>query len=241
MKYQLIRSARRKTIALQVVNAEVIVRVPTYVELTYVDKLIQTKRQWLNKKIAAQKQHALLAPQLVTPFSNHNLTDKPSIFIDGLAHSIVIDFGKKNIVQIIEEKLIKVVISERYRSHDLSSKFLLTKVKSQIEHWLKFNIEAYINEKLRVLSSELSLYPTSFKVKKYKARWGSCNSRGELSFNYLLKMVPPWVIDYVIIHELCHLKYMNHSANFWQLVASHCPDYKNAKNWLCEHQPYLRW
>ena len=85
------------------------------------------------------------------------------------------------------------------------------------------------------------LTPSKIKIRQYKARWGSCNSRKEVSLNYLLMMAPLWVIDYVIIHELCHLVHMNHSSQFWALVKLHCPDYNTAKQWLITHQKDLHW
>ena len=241
MEYQLIRSSRRKTIALQVSNAQVIVRAPKFVKTTYVEKLIQSKLQWLKQKVAEQQHNSLLNPQFTLQFTGEKLANNPIIYIDGLPHNILIEFGQKGTFHNVLDNNLTLVLSSRYKNHDLNSIAILTRVKSQIEYWFKACIESYIREKLVVFSQKISLSPSSFKVRKYKARWGSCTSHGELSFNYLLKMLPTWVIDYVIIHELCHLKHMNHSTAFWQLVAKHCPEYQAAKNWLLKHQPHLRW
>ena len=63
-------------------------------------------------------------------------------------------------------------------------------------------------------------------------RWGSCSSKENLNFNCLLMLCPEWVRDYVVIHELCHRREMNHSPRFWALVAANCPDYAAARKWL---------
>jgi len=76
---------------------------------------------------------------------------------------------------------------------------------------------------------------TSITVRDQKSRWGSCSSRGTLSFNYRLIFAPPKVLDYVVIHELCHLTHMNHSKDFWNMVAQIMPEYKTYKLWLREH------
>lgn len=76
---------------------------------------------------------------------------------------------------------------------------------------------------------------TSVTIRDQKSRWGSCSSRGTLSFNYRLIFAPPRVLDYVVVHELCHLTHMNHSKDFWNMVATVMPDYKIYKNWLKEH------
>lgn len=72
-------------------------------------------------------------------------------------------------------------------------------------------------------------------IRDQKTRWGSCSSSGTLSFNYRLMLAPPRVLDYVVVHELCHLTHMNHSAAFWEMVASILPDYKEHRKWLKEH------
>ena len=87
---------------------------------------------------------------------------------------------------------------------------------------------------------------TSITIRDQKSRWGSCSSNGTLSFNYRLMMAPAHILDYVVVHELCHLTHMNHSPAFWAMVESILPDYKECKKWLKEHgdeltiEAYLR-
>ena len=76
-------------------------------------------------------------------------------------------------------------------------------------------------------------------IRNQRTRWGSCSSKGNLNFNCLLMLTPPEVIDYVVVHELCHRKQMNHSAAFWREVASCLPDYAAQRAWLREHGPAL--
>ncbi|MBD5489105.1 MAG: M48 family metallopeptidase [Lachnospiraceae bacterium] len=72
-------------------------------------------------------------------------------------------------------------------------------------------------------------------IRDQKTRWGSCSARGTLSFNWRLMLAPPAILDYVVVHELCHLTHMNHSAAFWQKVESVYPDYRTARKWLKDH------
>ena len=72
-------------------------------------------------------------------------------------------------------------------------------------------------------------------IRDQKTRWGSCSSKGTLSFSFRLMMAPPRVLDYVVVHELCHLTHMNHSKDFWNMVASILPDYKEHRKWLKEN------
>ena len=72
-------------------------------------------------------------------------------------------------------------------------------------------------------------------VRDQKTRWGSCSQTGNLNFNFRLILAPPEVLDYVVVHELCHRRQMNHSAQFWQEVAHVLPDYRKRKAWLTEN------
>ena len=72
-------------------------------------------------------------------------------------------------------------------------------------------------------------------VRDQKTRWGSCSQTGNLNFNFRLILAPPEVLDYVVVHELCHRRQMNHSTQFWQEVAQVLPDYRKRKAWLTEN------
>lgn len=76
---------------------------------------------------------------------------------------------------------------------------------------------------------------TRITIRDQKTRWGSRSSSGTLSFNYRLMYAPPRVLDYVVVHELCHITHMNHSKEFWNMVASIMPDYKECRTWLKDH------
>ena len=76
-------------------------------------------------------------------------------------------------------------------------------------------------------------------VRNQRSRWGSCSRRGTISLNWRLIQTPPFVRDYIILHELMHLRQMNHSSRFWREVESVCPDYQTAERWLKQHSALL--
>jgi predicted metal-dependent hydrolase len=91
----------------------------------------------------------------------------------------------------------------------------------------------YKNEAIKIIppivenySNLMSLYPSKIKFRKNKRTWGSCNYKNDLNFNFLLVKFPLEIIEYVVIHELAHIKHKNHSQRFWDLVEEYCSDYK---------------
>ncbi len=92
----------------------------------------------------------------------------------------------------------------------------------------------YIPERVQYFSKIVGVDYGRITIRNQKTRWGSCSSKGNLNFNCLLMLTPPEVIDYVVVHELCHRKEMNHSKAFWSEVEKVIPDYKRWVKWLKE-------
>ncbi len=93
----------------------------------------------------------------------------------------------------------------------------------------------YIPKRVAYYAQLLDVTYATISIRDQKTRWGSCSSKGNLSFSWRLILAPPKVLDYVVVHELCHRKEMNHSPRFWALVESMIPDYKTHRKWLKEN------
>ncbi len=89
--------------------------------------------------------------------------------------------------------------------------------------------------KVELWAEKIGVKYNRITIRCQKTRWGSCSSKNNLNFNCLLTICPDDVVDYVIIHELCHLKELNHSSAFWNEVAKFCPNYKEHRKWLREN------
>ena len=98
--------------------------------------------------------------------------------------------------------------------------------------WLKNHAKNYIQERTSELAHQFGFRINKVTIRGQKTRWGSCSARGNISFNYMLLKYRKEIIDYVIIHELCHLKEMNHSKYFWALVEKFCPSFNNLRKEL---------
>jgi predicted metal-dependent hydrolase len=90
----------------------------------------------------------------------------------------------------------------------------------------------FLAERLALWAARLGLRYSEFKLSSARSRWGSCTSQGAVRLNWRLMQAPLPVLDYVVIHELCHLVELNHSPRFWALVATVCPDWKQKRDWL---------
>jgi predicted metal-dependent hydrolase len=112
-------------------------------------------------------------------------------------------------------------------------------LESALERWYRAEAARLINERTDKLSSQMGISYKRIVIRGQKTRWGSCSRKKNLSFNWKLIMAPQPVIDYVIIHELTHLKEMNHSKRFWELVAQYCPGWREHKKWLKQHEADL--
>lgn len=91
-----------------------------------------------------------------------------------------------------------------------------------------------IPERVEYFAKVIGVTYGKITIRNQKTRWGSCSSKGNLNFNCLLMLAPPEVLDYVVVHELCHRKQMNHSKAFWLEVEKVLPDYKEARKWIKE-------
>lgn len=129
------------------------------------------------------------------------------------------EYPLKDLIDI--EGLTEEEMQERLKKHYISS------------------LKKLIPERIKLYESQLGLKHKSFDINDSKTQWGSCTSEKKLAFNYRLAMAPLEVIDYVVVHELCHLKHMNHDRSFWRLVGSIIPDYKTSKDYLKKYGQFL--
>lgn len=107
--------------------------------------------------------------------------------------------------------------------------------KNALEKRYKEAAREYIPKRVAYYHTITGGNYSRISIRSQKTRWGSCSSKGTLSFNWRLMLAPPSVLDYVVVHELCHLTHMNHSSAFWQAVEKAFPDYRNARKWLKDH------
>jgi predicted metal-dependent hydrolase len=107
--------------------------------------------------------------------------------------------------------------------------------------WLREQALVIIPARVRQLNRQIGVNVVKICIRDQKTRWGSCSQKGNLNFNWRLIMAPAPVLDYVVIHELCHLRRMSHGKSFWKIVDRFCPEWREHRRWLNRHSRELHY
>lgn len=217
---RLVRSARRRTLAISVRAGEVTVRAPLAVEDARIGQFLQAKAAWIRKHLDRQQQLPK-APVLASGAILHYL---------GQPLALTVAHGTPALTLTGTELRLCLPNPNPQEAT----------VKAALAEWYCAQAITYLPPRVAEFAAQLGVKPRGLKVRFYKSRWGSCNRRAELQFNWLIMMAPPEVIDYVVVHELSHLRHFNHSPAFWRTVASVMPDHERQRQWLSQ-QNWLVW
>lgn len=163
-----------------------------------------TKESWIRKKIQQTQNTFVIEANTIPLF--------------GKLYSL--NYKENPIKAVLLEDEIITISAPKEKHKEILINFLKEKLLSEV---------LIIADSLK---AKYNLHYISIKINKNKTIWGSCSSKADLAFNIKLAMVPPEILHYVIAHEMCHIIEMNHSKNFWSLVAQIHPNYKQAKLWL---------
>jgi predicted metal-dependent hydrolase len=111
-------------------------------------------------------------------------------------------------------------------------------IRDGIAKALRSQAKAYLPRRIKTLADQHGFYYSKLRFSSAGTRWGSCSSEGTISLNIWLMQLPFELMDYVMLHELCHTKHLNHSEDFWDLLSNLCPNYKELRRTLKQHHPY---
>ena len=119
------------------------------------------------------------------------------------------------------------------------ARMIETRRPAAVDSELRASAEAELPPRLLALAAQHGLTVQRVTIRNQRSRWGSCSSRGHITLNFRLMLMPPEVREYILIHELMHLKQANHSIRYWRLVEAACPGFRDAERWLKKHGPSL--
>jgi len=222
---QIRRTNRRKTATVKIEQGVVQVVVPKTLSQQAIDDLIANKSNWIRQKLILQQS---------VPVS------KPKQFVSGESFTYL---GRNYRLKVLPGQVEPVKLKHGYLHvtvpPDQKSDHRL--IRQRLRDWYLHRAIDKLEQKSIKYSEQMGVQPTQIKVKEYKSRWGSCNSRGEISYNWKIIMTPHRIVDYVVIHELCHLIHHNHSPEYWHQVRSIVPDYQEKRDWLKTNAGLLDW
>lgn len=203
---------RLKTISLKIKDGEPEISCPVFTSRNQIRSIIEKRQEWIRRKIAEQQRQKK---------KSFKFDDRKKINFLNKKLTIIFKNGSKNNANLIDENLIIT-----------SSNQSLKNLKDLLIRWYKFQAKKYLKKRTKQISLKIGINFKLVCVKGYKGRWGACSSSGEIFLNWKLMMLPRNIIDYIIVHELCHIVEPNHSSRFWLLVEKFEPEYNRKKDWL---------
>lgn len=220
LRYQMQRRKRR-TIGLKITDEGLIIHAPLRISMRYLEGLIVQKANWIQKKLDARETQR---PEVAT------WQDGESLLYLGQPITLKLQHNGRNKRVALKEGQLIVALPEPDNTMLVAKK---------VAHWYAKTALNDFDLRLALFAKKLGVSMPSLYLSNAKTRWGSCNSRKEVRLNWRLLQAPPHIINYVVCHELAHLKEMNHSAKFWKTVESIYPEYKQAEKDLKALSPSL--
>jgi predicted metal-dependent hydrolase len=218
----------RKTVSICINrDGSVSVRAPSFVHESEIHHIIQQKMDWIIKK----QTQLFDKSQMVHTKYHRNYDENSTMPLQGKEYPIrLIKYtGLKIPVVSFEQDYFQV----RFGEYDKQ------KIRAAFISWYMKKAKVIYMERIALYQAMIKEPFGYVRIKEQKSCYGSCSSKRNLNFNWKCILAPKEVLDYIVVHELCHLKEMNHSKQFWALVALYFPNYKESKRWLRENNAYL--
>lgn len=221
LEYELRRSKRR-SIGFLIADEGLRITAPRWVTLADIEQAIQEKQHWIISKLREKRELANKRMQASMrwedgarlPYLGKQLTLR-------IAHQ-----GRAAVVHDAEQDILHISLPPDFNEQQL---------KDRVQSWLQQEAKRIFNQRMPVFAQRLGVSYHSMSLSSAGTRWGSCTSQGKIRLNWRLIHFSPEIIDYVVAHELSHLREMNHSADFWATVESIYPEYEHAKRKLRLH------
>ncbi len=206
-------SARRLTLRVSQTRRSVIVTVPTRCRIDEANLFVHRNLAWVRERLGK-------LPHLVP------LADGSVLPLRGVPHTVMFSRRDSGPVVVVRVTGDQAVIDVRGRAEHCSRR---------LRDWLREEAMRDLDERVSFHAKQLGLSPRRLSLRDQTSRWGSCSSRGVLSFSWRLILAPPFVLDYVAAHEVAHLEEMNHGPRFWALVRQTFPEMDPARLWLRQY------
>lgn len=217
----IVRTRRRKSVTIKIHKAQAQVHAPMGVARSFIQEFVASKARWIHKHLAAHQQRERNGAALSIKLAEYtplNLFGEP-VWLRLIPH----------LPKAYERSGDSLLIGAH--THLSPQQALFTGVRAYVMEQGVDRLNALINH----YCIQLNTQPKRVCIKEYRSRWGSCNARKEVQFNWLIALAPARAMEYVVVHELCHLIHFNHSAAFWAQVGQLMPDYAVWRRWFTSY------
>ncbi len=206
--YTLKRSGKRRSIGLRIDDRGLTVSVPLRASESWLHSVLQDKARWVVEKLDGWQSRM---PEAIRWQDGETLDYLGELLVLRVVQSLFAAPPARR----SNELLVFV-------AHDSDTK----KIERTVSRWYQSEALQFFEQRAAIYAPLLNVAPSAIKLSEAKTQWGSCTARGSVRLNVQLIKLPPRLIDYVVVHELAHLREMNHSAAFWRVVEDVCPDYR---------------
>ena len=218
LSYHLIRSKkRRRTISLQIKeDGEIVIMAPYHTPKWEIEKFVQGKQSWIVEKISEKEKQ---------------IKEVEKMFLPG---ERFLYLGEWYPLEMQESRGKEPPLRLSFGNFILN-KDHIEEARDLFSNWYKREAKEKITKRVDYYSKRFQLFPEGIKITSARSRWGSCSRENRLSFSWRVIMASLAVIDYILIHELAHIREKNHSKKFWTYLESALPDYRKHRLWLKEN------
>lgn len=204
--------------------SSVTVKSPSRASWSAVEEILENKSQWIHEQL--QRKYEVEARHPKKEF----VEDERFLYLgEELPLKIVPTTGRKTFFAKQGDNLQLHLPLSQWTS---SQKLARSELQDRLRDYYKLSAIQHLQQRVKTWSEIMSLAPKKLSFREQKSRWGSCSSRGQISLNWKIIAAPLSVIDSVVVHELAHLRHMNHSKSFWDFVDLYFPDYPDSDKWL---------
>jgi predicted metal-dependent hydrolase len=219
VSYDLRRSARARRLRITVRPGGVEVVAPLRMRDADIAAFVEGSRAWIDAKLAALQRVLAAHP------GSARLIDGSTILYRGQPVQLRVRAGARP--QVREGRAIEVTVPAALAEADREAV-----VERMIRRWLWWSAQNDVLSYVDRHGRKHDLMPAAVRIKEHKRLWGSCTAKGAINLNWRLILAPPPVFEYVVVHELCHLRERNHQAAFWRLVGQILPEFEEQRRWL---------
>lgn len=255
IRYTIRRSTRRRTVGITIDVQGVQVAAPRRMPLEQVIALVNTKARWIaekhtefksrsgpRKRFVSGEEFLYLGRRVNLQIQSEGADPRPRRGRYKPGSSMQPELFDFNFAPAKTRPKAAVALKGKVLRVQADASSMQSKeVREMLEDWYKARAREVIVRRVQHYADQLGWRMPTVLIRNQKKRWGSCNAKGELRFNWRLVMLPLRVLDYVVVHEMAHLKVLNHSPRFWALVEQIMPDYKARHQALHELGLGLYW